>query len=127
MAIECLHDKGSPLGQIEGDLMEVYMMKSSFREFIEFLKQYGVVGLAIAVIIGGKLNEFVSTLVNDLLMPIVFQPALRSANIDDIRKLNINGIMYGKVIGSGIDFLVVALVVFGLSKILLRETVVTKK
>lgn len=97
------------------------------KEFIGFLKNYGVIGLAIAVIIGGKLNDFVTSLVNDLLLPLVFQPALRAANIDDIRKLNYGGIFYGKVIGTGIDFLVVALFVFFIAKFLLKEEVVSKK
>lgn len=44
------------------------------KAFIEFLKNYGVLGLAIAVIIGGKLNDLVGSLVNDLLMPLVLQP-----------------------------------------------------
>ena len=97
------------------------------KEFIGFLKQYGVIGLAIAVVIGGKLNDFVSSVVNDLLMPIIFQPALRAANVDDIRKLNFNGILYGKVLGSGIDFLIVGLVVFLFAKLVLKETAVTKR
>ena len=42
------------------------------KEFTDFLKEYGVIGLTIAVIIGGKLNEFVSSLVNDLMMPLIF-------------------------------------------------------
>jgi large conductance mechanosensitive channel len=60
------------------------MQKKEFemlKEFFSFLKAYGVIGLAIAVIIGGKLNELISSLVNDLLMPLLFQPALRAANI----------------------------------------------
>lgn len=97
------------------------------KEFIGFLKQYGVVGLAIAVIIGGKLNDFVSSLVSDLLMPLVFQPALRAANVDDIRKLSYHGILYGKVIGSAIDFIIVATVVFFIAKFILREQTVAKK
>ncbi len=97
------------------------------KEFIGFLKQYGVIGLAIAVIIGGKLNEFISSLVNDLLMPLIFQPALRAANVDDIRKLSANGILYGKVVGSAIDFLIVAFVVFMIAKFILREETVAKK
>ena len=96
-------------------------------EFKIFLKNYGVVGLAIAVIIGGKLNELVTSIVNDLLMPLVFQPALRAANVDDIRKLSLNGILYGKVLGSLIDFLVVAVIVFLLAKYLLREDPTTKR
>ena len=97
------------------------------KEFLGFLKQYGVIGLAIAVIIGGKANELVSSVVNDLLMPVVFQPALRAANVDDIRRLSYHGIFYGKVIGTAIDFMIVAFVVFMFAKFVLKEETVTKK
>lgn len=97
------------------------------REFVSFLKEYGVIGLAIAVIIGGKLNELVSSIVSDLLMPLVFQPALKAAQVDDIRKLSFNGILYGKVLGSAVDFLIVAFVVFLLAKFVLREQKVVKR
>ena len=97
------------------------------KEFIEFLKKYGVIGLAIAVVIGGKLNELISSLVNDLLMPLIFQPALKAANVDDIRKLSYGGILYGKVLGATIDFLIVAVVVFLFAKLVLKETQVEKK
>jgi large conductance mechanosensitive channel len=97
------------------------------KEFIAFLKHYGIVGLAIAVIIGGKLNELVGSFVNDLLMPIVFAPAMKAANVENIRLLNYNGIFYGKFLGSFIDFLIVALLVFFIAKAFLKEEVVTKK
>ena len=74
------------------------------KEFLGFLKQYGVVGLAIAVIPGGKLNAFVTSIVNDLFLPLVFQPLLKAAQVDDITKLNFHRIFYGKVIGATIDF-----------------------
>jgi large conductance mechanosensitive channel len=97
------------------------------KEFLAFLKNYGVIGLAIAVIIGGKLNELVTSMVNDLLMPLVFQPALRAAQVDDIRKLSAGGVLYGKVIGSLIDFLIVALLVFMFAKYVLKEQTVAKR
>lgn len=97
------------------------------KEFFDFLKQYGVIGLAIAVVIGGKLNEFVSSIVNDLLMPLVFQPALRAAQVDDIRKLSYHGILYGKALGAFVDFLIVASVVFLIAKFVLKEEKVSKK
>lgn len=97
------------------------------KEFLAFLKHYGVIGLAIAVIIGGKLNELVTSVVNDLLMPLLFQPALRAAQVDDIRKLSAGGILYGKVIGSLIDFLIVAVIVFAFAKYVLKEEQVAKK
>lgn len=97
------------------------------KQFVDFLKAYGVVGLAIAVIIGGKLNDLVGSLVNDLVMPLLLQPALRAANVDDIRKLSAGGILYGKVLGAGIDFLAVALLVFLFAKLVLKEEKVEKK
>ena len=97
------------------------------KEFLAFLKNYGVIGLAIAVIIGGKLNDFVTSVVNDLLMPLLFQPALQAAHVNDIRQLSYNGILYGKVIGSAVDFLIVAFLVFLIAKTILREDVVAKK
>ncbi len=97
------------------------------KEFLAFLKNYGVIGLAIAVIIGGKLNEFVTSVVQDLLMPLIFMPALKAAQVDDIRKLSYNGILYGKVVGSAVDFLIVAAVVFMIAKFVLREESVAKK
>ena len=47
--------------------------------------------------------------------------------MDDIRKLSFNGILYGKVIGSAIDFIIVAFVVFSFAKFILREETVAKK
>ncbi len=97
------------------------------KEFMEFLKHYGVIGLAIAVILGGKLNELVGSFVNDLLMPLVFKPALQLAQVDDISKLQAGGVFYGKVIGSTIDFLIVAFIVFLFAKMVLKEEKVAKK
>lgn len=97
------------------------------QEFIAFLKQYGVIGLAIAVIIGSKANALVSALVEGILMPIVtfFIPggAWRTAT------LNIGPIHFllGPVFGAAVDFLIVAWLVFWFSKKVLREETVTKK
>ena len=97
------------------------------REFLAFLKQYGVIGLAIAVIIGGKANALVTALVDGILMPIVtfFIPggAWRTATVD-VGPIHL---LLGPVLGSGIDFLIVAWLVFWFSKKVLREGTVTKK
>lgn len=97
------------------------------KEFLNFLKAYGVIGLAIAVVIGGKLNLLVTSLVNDLLTPLIFQPALSAAGVDRINQLSYNGIMYGKVISALLDFAVVAFIVFLFSKKVMKEEIVAKK
>ena len=97
------------------------------QEFISFLKQYGVIGLAIAVIIGGKANALVSALVDGVLMPIVtfFIPggAWRTATLD----MGSVHLLLGPVFGSAVDFLIVAWLVFWFSKKVLKEATVTKK
>lgn len=97
------------------------------REFMGFLKQYGVIGLAIAVIIGGKLNLLVTSVVNDLLTPLLFQPALKAAGVENIYQLGWNGIMYGKVVGAFIDFFIVAFIVFIFAKKVMKEETVAKR
>lgn len=97
------------------------------KEFMDFLKQYGVIGLAIAVIIGGKLNLLVTSLVNDLLTPLIFQPALKAAGVANIAELSFNGVMYGKVVASFIDFMIVAFIIFVFAKKVMKEEVVAKK
>ncbi|HZP92732.1 MAG TPA: MscL family protein [Burkholderiales bacterium] len=96
-------------------------------EFIAFLRQYGVIGLAIAVIIGGKANALVTALVDGVLMPIVtfFVPggAWRTATLD----VGPVHFLLGPVLGAGVDFLIVAWLVFWFSKTVLKEQTVTKK
>jgi large conductance mechanosensitive channel len=105
------------------------------REFFEFLKQYSIVGLAIAVIIGGKLNAFITGLTEGLIMPFL-APLLGAAGEDwRTSTINLGGtaekplIMLGtgQVLGSLLDFLIVALLVFWFAKKVLKEEAVTKK
>jgi large conductance mechanosensitive channel len=95
-------------------------------EFLTFLKQYGVIGLAIAVILGGKLNALVTALVDGVMMPAVtfFLPGgeWRTATLD-IGPLHF---VLGPVFGAAIDFLIVAWLVFWFSKKVLRQETVLK-
>ena len=97
------------------------------KEFIAFLKQYGIIGLALAVIIGGKVNALITSIVDGVVMPIVtvFIPggAWRTETLD----LGPFHLLLGPVFGASLDFLIVALVVFYASKLILREQAVTKK
>ncbi len=97
------------------------------KEFVGFLKQYGVIGLAIAVIIGGKLNLLVTSLVADILTPIIFQPALKAAGVENIALLSFNGVLYGKFVAAFIDFMVVAFVIFLFAKKVMKEETVAKR
>jgi large conductance mechanosensitive channel len=101
------------------------------KEFIAFLKQYGVIGLAIAVIIGGKFNDLIKTVVDGLLMPFIglLTPSgdWRQAAWEIKTATGVTKFAYGPVIGSFIDFVIVAAVVFFVAKAILREKEVAKR
>ncbi len=90
--------------------------KGFMAEFQAFLSKYGVIGLAIAVIIGGAAGKLVSSLVSDILMPLItfFIPggAWREATLT----LGPVVMMVGSFIGNVIDFLIIAIVVFMIMK-----------
>ena len=105
------------------------------KEFLAFLKEYGVIGLAIAVVIGGKLNAVVTAFVEGLLMPLL-APLLGAAGTNwRTATIDIGGTVeaplfkfgIGQMLGAKIDFLLVAFVVFWFSKKLLKEEKVAKK
>ncbi len=97
------------------------------KEFIDFLKNYGVVGLAIAVIIGGKLNALVDSIVKELLMP--FLGLLIPGGDWRTLAVSIGETKFGvgPVLAAVVDFLVVAMVVFVFAKKILKESTVAKK
>lgn len=87
-----------------------------FAGFIDFLESKGIVGLALAVIIGGALGKVVSSLVENILMPII------SVVITGVEwqylffEIGIQKVQYGLFIGSLIDFIIISIVVYWLMK-----------
>ena len=96
-------------------------------EFMAFIKQYGVIGLAIAVIIGGKLNSLVTAVVDGLLMPLIgLLPIGGTWQAWEIPIGN-QHLLVGPILSALVNFLVVAWLVFWFAKKVLREETVTKK
>jgi large conductance mechanosensitive channel len=85
-------------------------------EFMAFLNKYGVIGLAIAFIIGGAAGALVSALVADLLMPVITFFIPGGAWRELVLGLGPIQLSIGHFVGVLIDFLVIALVVFVLMK-----------
>jgi large conductance mechanosensitive channel len=98
-------------------------------EFMQFLKEYSVIGLAIGVIIGTKAGELVKSIVDGLLMPFV-NPILAAAGGDwQTAKWALGPFEFawGSVLSALINFMVVAFLVFLFAKKVLREETVAKK
>ena len=85
-------------------------------EFLEFLNKYGVIGLAIAVIIGGAAGKLISALVDDILMPIITFFIPGGAWREAILEIGPIQLSIGHFTGAVIDFLIIAWVVFLLMK-----------
>jgi large conductance mechanosensitive channel len=81
-------------------------------DFRDFIMRGNVIDLAVAVVIGTAFSGIVDSFVKDIVTPVILNPALQAANIDDISQLTANGIKYGVFLAAVINFLVIALVLF---------------
>lgn len=112
---------------------EVLVVKKTLaQEFFDFLKTFGIIGLALAFVIGQAASGLVTSLVNDIINPLIglFLPA-GSLDALSAKVINISGeiteFKYGHLISSIIDFLIIALVVFIAYKQLSRFKLVDDK
>ena len=87
------------------------------QEFFDFLKTFGIIGLAIAFVIGQAASRLVTAFVNDIIDPIIgfFLPA-GSLEAVSFTVTNLAGttteFRYGDLISNIIDFVIIALLVF---------------
>lgn len=81
-------------------------------DFKQFLLRGNVVELAVAVVLGAAFNAIVTSLVQDIITPVLLQPALRATGVDDIALLSVGGIKYGIFLAAVINFIVVGFVLF---------------
>jgi len=103
------------------------------QEFMGFLKTFGIIGLAIAFVIGAAASKLVTSLVNDIITPIVGL-ALPSGDLKALQANVVNNVTgavsefkYGDFIANIIDFVIIALIVFIMYKILSRFKLVEDK
>lgn len=88
-------------------------------EFKEFIQKQGVVGLAVGFILGGAVSKVVTALVTDIVNPLL-SVFLGAADGLKEAKLQIGevAILWGDFLSVTIDFLIIALVVYYLVKLL---------
>lgn len=77
-----------------------------------FLLRGNVVDLAVAVVIGAAFGAIVTSLVNDIITPLILKPAMKAAGVEQIAQLSWNGVAYGSFLSAIINFLVVGTVLF---------------
>lgn len=81
--------------------------------FLNFIREKGVVGLAVGFILGGAISKVVASLVEDIINPILGIIMGSAAGLEKaVLKIGSAEIMWGSFISVLIDFLVIALVVY---------------
>lgn len=93
-------------------------MKKLLKEFKEFISKGNVIDMAVGVIIGSAFSKIVTSLVNDIIMPLI---GIIIGGLD-FSKLSItvkdSQIMYGSFIQNIVDFLIIAACIFTVIKII---------
>lgn len=89
--------------------------KGLVNEFIDFISQYKVLGLAVAFILGIYIGEVIKALVNSFIMPLIqfVLPGIGGADVN-------YELAAGPIVNSIITFIIVAFVVFIIVKVATR-------
>ncbi|MFA6319931.1 MAG: MscL family protein [archaeon] len=101
--------------------------KNTVKEFMEFLREYNVMALAIAFIMGAAATSLVKSLVDNLIMPIVGFLIPGGAWKEFILQIGPIFFKLGAFFGELLNFIIIAFVVFIIAKYLMKEEKVTKK
>ena len=86
------------------------------QEFKTFAFKGNVIDLAVGVIIGAAFGKIVSSLVDDVITPLLLNPMLEAVGAENIAQLSWNGVKYGNFLSAVISFLCIAMVLFWLIK-----------
>lgn len=83
------------------------------RGFIEFIREQGVVGLAVGFILGGSVSKFVTALVEDIVSPLLSLALGRVENLKGAYfTVSSAKILWGDFVNVAIDFVMIATVVY---------------
>lgn len=88
------------------------------KEFKEFVSKGNVLDLAVGIVIGGAFGKIVSSLVDNLITPLIASLLNEKIFADLAFSLNGSNVMYGAFLQSCIDFLIISFVIFMVIKVL---------
>ena len=89
---------------------------SVIKEFKDFAMKGNVIDLAVGVIIGGAFGAIVKSLIDDVITPLLLNPALEASGAKNIQELTWGAVKYGSFLSAVISFLMIAIVLFAIIK-----------
>lgn len=87
---------------------------SAIKDFKTFISKGNVIDLAVAVIIGVAFSAIISSLVDDVITPLLLTPALEAMGAENIADLKWGEVKYGNFLAAILKFFIIALVIFAL-------------
>ncbi len=81
--------------------------------FITFIREQGVIGLAIGFILGAAVGKVVTSFVTDVINPLI---GLLLGNIDGLAEMSIGVVKIGSFVSAVIDFGIIAAVIYFIFK-----------
>lgn len=85
---------------------------SFIKDFKEFATKGNVLDLAIGVIIGAAFGAIVTSLVDDVITPLILTPTLEATGVANIEQLAWGKVKYGLFLSALIKFTVISFVLF---------------
>ncbi|HEM3684596.1 TPA: large conductance mechanosensitive channel protein MscL [Streptococcus suis] len=82
------------------------------KELKDFLFRGNIIDLAVAVVIGAAFGAIITSFVDDIITPLILNPALKAANVQNIADLAWNGVKYGSFLSAVINFLIIGTAMF---------------
>ena len=101
--------------------------KAFIQGFKAFITRGNVIDLAVAVIIGGAFGRIISSLVNDIIMPLITTLTGQANFSDLIWIVNNAEIRYGQFIQNIVEFLIIAFAIYLAITLVLRREQFLKK
>jgi len=87
------------------------------QEFKEFAVKGNVIDMAVGVIIGGAFGKIVSSFIEDVITPLLLNPALEKAGLESIEQITIwRSVKYGMFLSALINFVIIAFILFVMIK-----------
>lgn len=97
------------------------------KELKDFLFKGNVLDLAVAVVMGAAFNAIITSLVGDIITPLILNPVVKVANVENLSKLSWHGIAYGSFLSAVINFIIVGTTLFFVVKAANHATALGKK
>lgn len=91
----------------------VNTLQKTLSDFMVFLREQGVIGLSVAVILGAAVTKLVGSLVSDIINPIIGILLGAAGDLSSFSiKIGSANVMWGSFVASLIDFIIIATVVY---------------